>query len=59
MGYNTCFSAGADKGVAYDLYNRCGVEHLRFRGGGPPSMVSFISNCGYSDIASTVVQYLV
>ena len=22
MGYNTCFSAGADKGVAYDLYNR-------------------------------------
>lgn len=21
MGYNMCFSAGADKGVAYELYN--------------------------------------
>ena len=22
MGYNTCFAAGADKGIAYELYNK-------------------------------------
>lgn len=22
MGYNKCFAAGADKGIAYELYNR-------------------------------------